>query len=73
MEHDRELWDLMVKAINSSGNEGKVGIQVDVAAGTYYDKDRDVFVGLFSREDKTKDDLIKLYKDIVKNYPFVIL
>lgn len=73
VEHDRELWDLMVEAINSSGNEGKVGIQVDVAAGTYYDKDRDVFVGLFSREDKTKDDLIKLYQGMVKDYPFVIL
>lgn len=73
VEHDRELWDLMVKAINSSGNAGKVGIQVDIAAGTYYDKDRDVFVGLFSREDKTKDDLIELYKDMVKDYPFVIL
>ena len=73
VEHDRELWDLMAEAINSSGNEGKVGIQVDIAAGTYYDKDRDMFIGLFSREDKTKDDLIELYKDTVKDYPFVIL
>ena len=73
IEHDRELWDIMTEAINSSGNEGKVGIQVDIAAGTYYDKNRDVFVGLFSREDKTKDDLIELYKDAVKDYPFVIM
>ena len=73
VEHDRELWDLMAEAINSSGNEGKAGIQVDVAAGTYYDKDKDVFVGLFSREDKTKADLINLYQDMVKDYPFVIL
>ncbi|GAJ12079.1 unnamed protein product, partial [marine sediment metagenome] len=73
VEHDRELWDIMAEAINSSGNESKVGIQVDVAAGTYYDKDRDVFVSLFSREDKTKDDLIELYKDMVRDYPFVIL
>jgi len=73
IKHDREIWDIMTEAINSSGYEGKVGIQVDSGACTYYDKDKDVFVGLFSREDKTRDDLIELYKDMVKNYPFVIL
>ena len=73
VEHDRELWDLMKEAINSTRNEGKVGIQMDVAAGTYFDKEKGVFVGLFSREDKTKEDLIKLYKDAVKSHPFVII
>ena len=73
VKHDRELWDVAVDTINGLGYEGKVGIQVDVAAGTYYEKDKDRFVGLFSAEDKTKDDLIRLYGDMVKNYPFVIL
>jgi len=73
VDSDRELWNLMAEAINASGYEGKVGIQVDVAAGTYYDKEKDAFVGIFSREDKTKDDMIKLYKEMVKKYPFVIL
>ena len=70
---DREIWELMVEAIAKSGNEGKIGLQVDVAAGTYYNKQKDVFEGLFSREDKTKDDLIALYRDMVKNYPFVVI
>lgn len=73
VEHDRELWDLMVAAINNSGNEGKIGIQVDVAAATYYDKEKDKYTGLFSREDKTKDDLIQLYREMVKQYPFVVI
>jgi enolase len=30
-------------------------------------------VGLFSKEDKTKEDLIEIYKDMVASYPFVIL
>lgn len=72
-KHDREIWDLMVEAIGQSGNEGKIGIQVGVAAGTYYNKDKDVFEGLFSREDKTKDDLIALYRDMAKNYPFIVI
>jgi enolase len=73
VEHDQQLWDLMKQAIDKSGNRGRIGIQVDVAAGTYYDKQKDVFVGLFSREDKTRQTLISLYRDMVGNYPFVIL
>lgn len=73
VKHDRELWDIMVEAIDNAGYTGRVGLQVDVAAGTYYDKTKDRFVGIFSAEEKTRDDLIKLYQDMVKNYPFVIL
>lgn len=73
VEHEREIWDVMAEAISKSGNEGRIGIQVDVAAGTYYNKEKDVFEGLFSREDKTRGDLISLYRDMVKNYPFVVL
>jgi len=73
VQHDRELWDLMIEAIADAGLEGKVGIQVDIAAGCYYDGEKDRFVGLFSKEDKTRDDLITLYKDAVANYPFVIM
>ena len=71
--HDRELWELMTEAIALTGNQGKVGIQVDAAASSYYDADKDVYAGLFSREDKTRDDLIKIYKEMVQNYQLVIL
>lgn len=73
VNHDREIWDLMVEAIVRLGYEGKIGIQVDVAAGTYYEKSLDRFVGLFSAEDKTMDDLMALYHDMVRGYPFIIL
>jgi len=73
VKHDQELWDIMVEAIDTAGYNGQMGIQVDVAAGTYYDKDKDRFVGLFSAEDKTRDDLFKLYQEMVANYPFVII
>jgi enolase len=49
-----------------------VGLQVDIAAGTYFDNEKGVFVGLFSAEDKTMDDLFALYHWMVKEYPFVI-
>ncbi len=73
IQHDREIWDLMVETLNRLGYEGKVGFQVDVAAETYYERAIDRFVGLFSSEEKTKDDLMKLYQWMVKEYPFIIL
>jgi enolase len=73
VKHDRELWEWMAQAIAQDGYEGKVGIQVDVAAATYYNKATDKFVGLFSAEGKTREDLIELYRDMVNNYPFVII
>jgi enolase len=73
VEHDRELWDLMVETINGLGYEGKIGLQVDVAAATYWDREKSRFVGLFSAEEKTRDQLISLYHEMVRDYPFVIL
>jgi len=73
VKHDRELWDLMVETVEKLGYAGRVGFQVDVAAATYYRPEKDRFVGLFSAGEKTRDELIALYRDMVKNYPFVIL
>ena len=73
VKHDREIWDLMVDTINRAGYEGKVGLQVDVAAGTYYEKDIDRFVGIFSEGEKTMDDLMEIYNLMAREYPFIIL
>ena len=73
VEHDRQLWELMGETIDRLGYTGKVGLQVDIAAGTYWDKERERFVGLFSRQDKTRDDLFRLYEEMVRSYRFVIL
>lgn len=73
IEHDRQLWDLMVEAIENKGYTGRIGLQVDVAANGYYEPSRSCFVGLFSAEEKTRDDLIDLYKEMVSEYPFVVV
>ncbi len=73
VKHDREIWDAMADTINKLGYEGKVGIQVDVATDTYWEESIGRYVGIFSAEPKTKDDLFKLYQLMVKDYPFVIL
>jgi len=71
--HESEIWKVMTEAIERSGNAGKVGIQVDVAAATYFNKAREAYEGLFSKDDKSRDDLIRLYRDMVRQYPLVCL
>ena len=70
---DREIWDLLVEIIDQAGYTGKVGIQVDVAADTYFNKDDQKYYGIFSEEPKTRDDMMKWYEEMVKNWPFVII
>ena len=72
-QHDKEIWDVMVEAIANTGNEGKIGFQVDVAAGTYYNKETEMYEGLFSAQDKSRDDMFRLYEEAVESYPFVII
>jgi enolase len=71
--HDQELWNTMSDAIDVAGYKNQVGIQVDVAAGTYYDVAKQKFVGLFSSKEQSKEELIELYKEMTASYPFVIL
>jgi enolase len=73
IQHDRELWDLMVQAVGQAGFEGQVGFQVDVAAGCYYDPQQKKYMGLFSKEDKARDDLVRLYREMTSTYPFLII
>jgi enolase len=73
VKDDREIWDAMAETINRLGYEGKVGIQVDVATETYWEEDIKKYVGIFSAQPKSKEDIFELYLDMVKNYPFVII
>ena len=72
VKEDRELWGLMAEVIARRGYEGKIGLQIDVAAGTYYDRDRAKYVGLFSAVDKSRDDMLEYYARMVRDFPFVI-
>ncbi len=73
VDQDTELWDIMLDSIKVAGYEGKIGIQADIAASTYYDQEKQVYSGLFSRVDKTRQDMIDYYKYIISKYPIMIL
>lgn len=72
-QSDEELWALMAETICKAGYEGKIGIQMDVASDCYYDKRDQKYKGIFSSKPKTKEEMLALYVDAVKKYPFVII
>lgn len=73
ISHDRELWKAMSETIEELGYSGRVGIQVDVAADTYYDRNKQKFIGLFSKKPQSRDQLFNLYKEMTETYQFVII
>jgi enolase len=70
---DREILDAMTEAIVTTGNEGKIGIYYDAAAGCYYEEEIDRYVGIYSEGEKTRKQMITLYIDFVSHYPLVSL
>jgi enolase len=70
---DREILDAMTESIIKTGNEENIGIYYDAAAGCYYEEDIDRYVGIYSEGEKTRDQMIALYKDFTANYPLVSL
>ena len=70
---DREILEIMTESIVRCGYEGKVGIYFDCAADCYYEPDIDRYVGLFSAGEKTRDELIEVYKGFVASYAVVSL
>ena len=71
-KNDWEIWEEMCDTIREAGYEGKVGFQMDVATDTYHNKEDDLYYGLFDNTKKTKDQLMDIYKRLVKDYNFVI-
>jgi len=70
---DEQIWELMAKTIQKANYENRVGIQVDCASDTYYDREKKVYRGLFLPKEMNSENLMDLYKYAVKTYPFVIL
>lgn len=73
VKSDEELWDQMTEIINKCGYENKVGIQIDIASDTYFDKETKKFVGLFDAKPRDLDELTEYMIQMPKKWPFVIM
>lgn len=70
---DLELFGLMADTIRQTGYDKRVGIQIDVAADTYYDKEDRLYHGLLTPEPKDTEQMLDLYRQMVRDYPVVVI
>jgi len=73
IDDDRELLEIMTESIIRCGYEGRAGIYFDCAADCYFERNIGRYVGLFSPGERSRDEMIDLYKSFVDNYPVVSL
>jgi enolase len=72
-QSDMELWQLLAETICRHGFEGRVGLQVDVASDSFYNKQTGTYDGLFSQGSKSREEMIELIVEMASKYPFVII
>lgn len=73
VKDDRDALEAITEAVENAGYKGKAGIVIDCAAGCYYEADKERYVGMFWDDEKTREDVIEMYKDFVATYPIISL
>jgi enolase len=71
LQNERELWQMLCEAIAKSGHEGKIGIQVDLAADCFYNRETGLYDNLFSAKSLSRDEVIETVKEMAEKYGFV--
>jgi enolase len=73
VKSDIELWDLMTETINKYGYENRIGLQVDIAADTYFNKETQKFEGLFDSTPRSMDEMFEFLISMPKKWPFIVI
>merc|ERR1711972_890144 len=77
VQDNNEALDVLMEAIKKSGHEAKIKIGTDVAASEFWDADKGKYNLDFKNPNsdasmkKSTDELIAVYMDWFKKYPFV--
>lgn len=72
-QSDEIFLELMTDSILELGYKNKIGIMSDVAAGFYYNSNAQKYFNLFSGKEKSREELLEFYRDIISKYPVVLL
>ena len=69
LKNNEEALDIIIKAIEISGYKPKedVLIALDIAASSFYDKNKKMY--LIDDTYKNTDQMIEMYKELIKKYP----
>jgi len=75
INNEKDACELLLLAIKEAGYSGKLGIALDVAASEFWNEEKQVYDLSFkdtaNKRHLSKDQLLQLYKDLVKEYPII--
>ena len=72
-DSDEQIWELACDTIAKCGYENRIGLQLDVAADSFFDPKTGLYNGLFSERPLDRAGLMDYYGQIVTKFPIVIL
>ncbi len=67
----KENMDILVEAVEKAGYSDKVKFSFDMAATHWYDKKTKLYT--LEGKKRTTDEVLEIYKDLVKNYPILTM
>ena len=67
----KENMDILVEAVEKAGYSDKVKFGFDMAATHWYDKKTKLYT--LEGKKRTTDEVLEIYKDLVKNYPILTM
>ena len=67
----KENMDILVEAVEKAGYSDKVKFGFDMAATYWYDKKTKLYT--LEGKKRTTDEVLEIYKDLVKNYPILTM
>ena len=73
VKSDIELYSFATEIICKYGYENRIGLQVDIASDTYYNKETHMFEGLFDSKPRGIEELFDYLVKMTKTHPFIII
>lgn len=71
VEHEFELYQMLNEIIAKAGYEGRIGLQVDLAADCFYNKKTQLYENLFCKGGKNRDEVIEICQQMANKFNFV--
>lgn len=71
VQNEFQLYQMMNEVIAKTGYEGRVGLQTDLAADCFYNKETGLYENLFSKGGCTRDEVIENAKRMADEFNFV--
>lgn len=68
---EQQLWQMLNECIARTGYEGRIGLQVDLAADCFYDKDTQLYRNLFRKGGMAREEIVDTVKEMADKYQFV--